>query len=84
MAEIMAAIAAIGFLCLVMTIPLTIGLVFLLVFFKGIELLCFGLIKFIDCVFLKEADKPVANIEVLDLRQSKTGELSSGKEVENI
>lgn len=68
MAEIMVAIAAIGFLCLVMTIPLTIGLLFLLLFLKVAQFACLGLAKFVECVVVRGANKPRADIEVLELR----------------
>lgn len=55
MVEIMAAIAAIGFLCLIMTIPFTIGLLFLLLFLRVAQFACFALAKFIECLILKGA-----------------------------
>ncbi len=83
MVEVIAAIAAIAFLCLVMTIPFTIGLLFLLLFLKIAQFACFGLAKFVECVVLRRADKPGADIEALELRQSEIGEWSSRKEVES-
>jgi hypothetical protein len=65
--EIIAAILAIGFLCLVMTIPLTIGLLLLIPFLKLVQFTCFGLAKLIECVALRGADKPGAGIEALRL-----------------
>lgn len=71
--EIIVAIAAIGFLCLVMTIPLTIGLLFLVVLLKLAQFACLVLAKFIECVPLRGADKAGADMEALELVKREEG-----------
>ena len=66
--EIMVVIAAIGFFCLVMTIPLTIGLLFLLLFLKVAQFACLALAKFFERIAVKGTGKPKTDVEVLELR----------------
>jgi len=48
-----------------MTIPVTIGLLFLLLFLKVAQLVCLGLAKFIERVILREARESGINREIV-------------------
>jgi maltodextrin utilization protein YvdJ len=69
----MVAIAAIGFFCLVMTIPFTIGLLLLLLFLKLAQFACFGLAKFMECIALRGTDKTGVDMEALELVKRQGG-----------